>query len=261
MRPAAAVLAAGVLLAACATVDRPPAPPQASLSGYLDDSDLVRLVAAAGAPSPVGAAEPWTRPELGPGTDRWWLAIAHAEMRPPDAAQHFDCLVGTRLTGRPRPALSRIMARLLADTDGVTRRLAAQHPRARPIVSDSSLQPCQRLNDAMRNSPGWPAAGAVTGAAYGELFAELAPDQAEAARRRGADIGFSRAVCRMNWTSDVADGLAVGRAVYAEAARDPEFAADLEAARAELAAARAEGLTNPACAAERRALAIRPGAG
>lgn len=255
MRPAAAAVAAGVLLAACATVHRPPAPPQAALAGYLNDAALDRLATTGPGPSPIGAAEPWTRPEIGPGTDRWWLAIAQAELRPPEAAQHFDCLLGTRLASQPRPALSRVMARLLADTDAVTRRLAAEHPRARPIVADPSLRPCQRLNDAMRNSPGWPAAGAVTGAAYGELFAALVPDRAEAMRRRGADIGFSRAVCRMNWTSDVEDGLAIGRTVYAEAMRDPEFAADLEAARAELTAARAEGLTNPACAAERRALA------
>lgn len=261
MRPAAAALAAFALLAACATVDRPPAPPQPALSGYLGDAALDRLATAAPAPSPVGAVEPWTRADMGPGTDRWWLAIAQAELRPPDAAQHFDCLLGTRLASAPRPALARIMARLQADTDGVTRRLAAEHPRARPIVADPALQPCQRLNDAMRNSPGWPAAGAVTGAAYGELYAALAPDRAEAARMRGADIGFSRAVCRMNWTSDVEDGLAVGRTVYAEAARDPEFAADLEAARAEVTAARADGLTNPACAAERRALAVTPAAG
>ncbi|KQW86741.1 hypothetical protein [Brevundimonas sp. Root1279] len=258
MRPAAAALAVGVLLAACATVDRPPAPPQAPLSGYLDDAALDRLAASTPAPRPVGAVEPWTRAEIGPGTDRWWLAIAQAELRPLDAAQHFDCLLGTRLTGEPRPALSRIMARLMADTDGVTRRLSAERPRARPIVVDPGLQPCQRLNAAMRDSPSWPAAGAVTGAAYGELFAALAPDRADAARRRAVDIGFSRAVCRMNWTSDVEDGLAIGRAVYAQSARDPAFAADLERARAEVTAARAEGLTNPACAAERRALAVTP---
>lgn len=261
MRPTAAALAAGVLLAACATVDRPPAASQPALSGYLDDAALDRLTASAPAPGPLGAVEPWTRPEVGPGTDRWWLAIAQAELRPPDAAQHFDCLLGARLTDAPRPALSRIMARLMADTDGVTRRLSAARPRARPIVVDPALQPCQRLNAAMRDSPSWPAAGAVTGAAYGELFAALAPDRAEAARRRGAEIGFSRAVCRMNWTSDVEDGLAIGRAVYAQAAHDPAFAVDLARARIEVTAARAEGLTNPACAAERRALAVTPAAG
>lgn len=96
--------------------------------------------------------------------------------------------------------------------------------------------------------------GAVAGAAYGELFAALAPDQAEAARRRGLDIGLSRALCRVNWHADVSDGVRIGRTVHQQAAATPAFTADLEAARAEVAAARAEGLTNPGCAAERRAL-------
>ena len=43
-------------------------------------------------------------------------------------------------------------------------------------------------------------------------------------------------------------------------AASDDFAGDLEAARIEVAAARAEGLTNPSCAAERRALGPRPGA-
>jgi acid phosphatase (class A) len=94
----------------------------------------------------------------------------------------------------------------------------------------------------------------VAGAAYGELYADLAPDQAAPLRRRGFEIGFSRAVCRMNWTADVHDGVDIGRAVYEQAAATPAFAADLEAARTEMAGARAEGLTNPGCAAERRAL-------
>jgi acid phosphatase (class A) len=50
----------------------------------------------------------------------------------------------------------------------------------------------------------------------------------------------------------------LGRAVYAAASATPGFAADLEAARAEIRAARAEHLTSPACAAERLALSQSP---
>ena len=99
-------------------------------------------------------------------------------------------------------------------------------------------------------------------AAYAEMFAHMAPERAEALRRRGAEIGFSRAVCRMNRLAEVRDGLAVGRAVYDAAVRDPDFAAAFAAARAEVEAARAEGLANPGCAAERLSLEdLRPGGG
>jgi acid phosphatase (class A) len=153
------------------------------------------------------------------------------------------------------------MNRLLVDSAAVAQRLADLHPRGRPVAVDRDLQPCQRIDAATRESPSWPAAGAVAGAAYGEMFAALAPDRAGAVRARGAEIGRSRAVCRMNWPQDIEDGLQVGRRIYAEAQAAPRFRADLEAARAEVAAARAEGLTNPSCAAERRALGPMPDAG
>jgi acid phosphatase (class A) len=224
------------------------------VSGYLDAAALDAL---SGGFTPSLQPLTWTGAETsgaGPGTDRWWMATAQAELRAPEAAQHFDCALGTRLTGKPRPALTRLMNRLLVDSDSLTRRLAAENPRARPIAVDPTLQPCQRVTDATRDAPSWPAGGAVAGAAYGEMFAALAPDRSEAARRTGTEMGLSRVVCRMNWPGDARDGARIGQALFARAAATPGFAADLEAARAELAAARTEGLTNPSCAAERRAL-------
>lgn len=244
----AAALAACALLGACATGDGPA--PMAAPQGYLD-ADAIRSLAD-GAPAPT----PWTiaDPLPGePGTDRWWLATAHAQLAAPEAAQHFDCALGARFAQKPRPALTRLMNRLLLDADSLTRLLAERSPRPRPIKAIEGLEPCQRVNDAIREGSSWPAGGAVVGSAWGEMFATLAPDRAAEARRIGREIGLSRAVCRMNWPGDVADGAALGQRLYAEEG-SPAFAVDLEAARAEVAAARAEGLTNPGCAAERLAL-------
>ena len=258
MRPAAA-LAACILVAACASTDG--SPPSPAVRGYLDAAEIEALAGGFGPPplSPTvwaGDLSPnATRP------DRWWLATAHAELRPPEAAQHFDCALGTRLAAEPRPALTRLMNRLLVDSMAVTRRLGELHPRRRPIAVDRTLQPCERIDPATRDTPSWPAAGAVAGAAYGEMFAELAPDRADAVRFVGRELGRSRVVCRMNWPRDVQAGFYVGRRVYAAAHQAPEFQADLEVARAEVAAARAEGLSSPSCAAERRALQPRPVAG
>lgn len=244
----AAALAACALLGSCATGGGP-APAEAP-QGYLDEAAIRSL---AGATPPPG---PWSTsdlPSVAPGTDRWWMATAHAWLAAPDGAQHFDCALGARFAQKPRPALTRLMNRLLVDADRLTRLLAERENRPRPIKAIEGLEPCQRINDAMRDGSSWPAGGAVAAAAYGEMFATLAPDRAAEARRIGREIGMSRAVCRMNWPSDVADGAALGRQLYSVEAGAPDFAADLEAARAEVAAARAEGLTSPGCAAERRA--------
>jgi acid phosphatase (class A) len=256
----AAVLAACLLMGGCATAGRPVAA-LAPVEGYLDPA-AVTAMATRFSPSPMDPrAGQAVFASVEPGTDRWWLATAHAELRPPEAAQHFDCVLGTRLAESPRPALTRLMNRLLIDSASVANALAERAPRRRPVADQPDLQTCVRMDESVRNSPSWPAGGAVAGAAYGEMFAALAPDQAEAVRRRGRDIGESRALCRVNWQADVTDGLQIGRTVYERAAVTPEFAADLDAARAEVAAARAEGLTNPGCAAERRALGVRPAAG
>ncbi|WP_332679267.1 PA-phosphatase [Brevundimonas sp.] len=245
----AAALAACALLGACATRSGPA--PVETPHGYLDEAAIRSLADATPAPAP------WSPSDLTPvepGTDRWWMATAHAQLAAPDGAQHFDCVLNARFAQRPRPALTRLMNRLLIDADRLTRLLSEQTPRPRPIKAIDGLQPCQRVNDAMREGPSWPAGGAVVGAAYGEMFAALAPDRAAEVRGIGREIGQSRAICRMNWPSDVADGAALGRRLFAAEA-STEFAADLDAARAEVAAARAEGLTNPGCAAERRAFA------
>lgn len=244
-----AALAACVLLGACATGGGPA--PVEAVTGYLDEGAIRSLAEAAPTPSPWSPSD---LPPVEPGTDRWWMATAHAQLAAPDGAQHFDCVLGARFAQKPRPALTRLMNRLLIDADSLTRRLAERTPRPRPIKAIQGLEPCQRVNDAMRDGSSWPAGGAVAGAAYGEMFAALAPDRAAEARRIGREIGLSRAVCRMNWAADVTDGTALGQRLFA-AETSPAFTADLEAARAEVAAARAEGLTNPGCAAERRAFA------
>lgn len=253
---AVAGLVAGVVLGGCASAGGSGTGP--SPSGYLSDAALAAL---AGAPSLPAEADldPSSFNRVRPGSDRWQLAIVHAELRPPEAAQHFDCVLGTRLMAKPRPALARLMTRLAVDSEALTALAARRAPRDRPLVAVAGLEPCQRTNEASRSSRSWPAGGAVVGAAYGAAFAQLPPDKADAARRRGRDLGESRAVCRMNWPVDVTAGTQLGQALYARAAARPEFAADLAAARTEIEAARAEGLTNPACAFERRAL--KPDAG
>ena len=253
MRRAAALAASGLLAACASSGDPAPAP---AIRGYVAADDISRVAAAIPDTAPVGGS---LQP-VEPGTDRWWLAIAHVELRPPEAAQHFDCALGTRLAARPRPALERLMARLLVDGQALTRAAAGRHGHApRPIAQDPDLQPCQRVTPAIRNSPSWPAAAAVAGTLYGEAFAALAPDRAEQARGIGRQIGVSRRVCRMNSAWDVSAGQQAAQALYPQIAASPTFRADLEAARAEIAAARGESLGNPGCAAERRALAATPG--
>jgi acid phosphatase (class A) len=72
----------------------------------------------------------------------------------------------------------------------------------------------------------------------------------------GRSFGESRLVCNFHWQSDVIGGRHMAAATVARLQSQPEFQADVEAARKELAAARKAG-AGPGrdCVAETRALA------
>ena len=266
-RVAAVWAATGVLLAAglgvggCAT--RPTRPPVFSdvTTGYLADGALARLVDAV-PPAPIAGSDVDAADKAASArfaalqdTDRWLLATAHAELRPPLALQHFDCALGVRLGSAETPVLDRLMARIFHDAETAAERVKARAARARPVGDDPERGACQTLTPAGRASRSYPSGSAAVGTAYAEAFAVLEPDRAQAVRRIGQEIGLSRLVCAMHYPSDVAAGSALGRAVAVEAATTPAFQGDLAEARAELARARASGRTNPGCAAERAALA------
>lgn len=249
---------AALLMAACASL--PEAVPEAgaTLTGYLPDDTLQNLAAAVPPAPTVGsiqdhtdhvASDAYRRLE---GGDRWLMATAHAELRPPLAAQHFDCAVGARMTARPMPALTRLMTRLQIDTAAVGTILQQRSPRRRPAAVDAQRRVCVRLTGPGRESPSWPSTAAALGTAYGDLFSQLVPERSEAIHRIGREIGLSRAICALEWPGDVAAGAGLGHSVYAAASATPAFRDDLALARAEVSAARMPDLESPGCAAERQ---------
>lgn len=189
------------------------------------------------------------------GTPRWTLAQTHAEISPPLALAHFDCPLGTRLSQEPPPALVRLLSRSLEDISTAARVAKARVFRARPFVDDPSVATCIRVDDSYRTNSSAPSSHATAGIVYGMILADAAPDQAEQLRVRGEAIGESRLVCGLHYAADVEAGQMLGYALFEAIQATPDYQADIAEARREVAAARALGRTNPACAAERLALA------
>ncbi|WP_313002545.1 phosphatase PAP2 family protein [Brevundimonas sp.] len=258
------VFAAGALLSACAGTPaalRPEAAKAVETKGYLTPS-LIRTLADAMPPppvagSPVDLADKTRSNQFRTleDSDRWLLATAHAELRPPLALQHFDCALGVRLGSATTPNLNRLMQRLFDDSDAAAELVKARGFRARPVGDDPARRSCQRVSEAGRKSASYPSGSSTVATVYGEAFAALEPGRAVEVRRIAHEMGLSRLVCGMHYPSDVAAGEVLGKAVFDAAAATPDFDADLAAARIELAAARSTGLTNPGCASERLALA------
>ena len=263
-------ISALVLIGACAPVGARVAPAPATttgevrLSGYLDAETNARLGRETPLPPEPGSdAERLDREataELyaayGPGSPRWTLAQHQAEIEPPLALAHFDCPLGTRLSEDPPPALVRLFTRALSDISASARVAKARIFRARPFVDDAAIQTCIRVDETYRTNSSAPSSHATAGIVFGMIMADAAPDQAAALQLRGEAIGASRLVCGLHYAADVSAGQALGEALFERISATPAYQADIAEARAEIAAARALGRTNPTCAAERLALGL-----
>lgn len=259
MRRLAGVVVATVMLSGSAAAG---SPSQAVPAGFLPESRIVAL--AQGVPpapadgstealADIAASERLRALE---DTDRWLLATRHAEVRPTLALAHFDCALGFRIEAAESPRLIGLLSRILHDANEAAELAKARAHRARPVAADSGRRACQVVSEAGRASASHPSGSASVGAAYGATMAALVPERAEALSEIGHQIAVSRMVCGMHYPADVVAGEQLGRAVVAEIQTTPTFRTEAEAARIEIAAARAAGRTSPACAAERAALAI-----
>jgi acid phosphatase (class A) len=239
-----------------------PVSAQAAPEGYLSVAEIEALAQTVPPTPRAGSAEVAAdiaasdRLRALQGGDRWLLATRHGELRPALALSHFDCALETRLAAAETPRLVALLERVMHDANAAAETAKARAFRPRPVGVDPERVPCQVVSAASRASPSYPSGGATVGAAYGGVFAALAPDRAVQALRTGHEIGVSRAVCAMHYLTDVTAGEALGQAVVRRIEGAPAFRADLAAATEEVRRARATGLTSPACAAERAALAV-----
>lgn len=266
----ALVLSALVLIGACAPVGArvAPAAPAATgdvpLTGYLPAELNAQIGQATPLPpEPGSAAEAADRAataalygSYGPGSPRWTLAQYQAQIDPPLALAHFDCPLGTRLSEEPPPALVRLFNRALIDISASARVAKARIFRPRPFVDDPAIETCIRVDDTYRTNSSAPSSHATAGIVFGLIMADAAPDQAEALQARGNAIGESRLVCGLHYEADVHAGQQLGRDLFEQIRATPGYQSEIAQARVELAAARALGRTNPACAAERLALGL-----
>jgi acid phosphatase (class A) len=238
---------------ACASAPAPKPPPPSGYLGAARAADLAQQLAPPPAPgsaadaADTAAVHAALAPEASP---RWLRAQADAELDPGAAVALFDCAVGADLEASRPPALTRLFTRELTDAaDAWTAAKARFAFRPKPDVA-LGLKPCTELAPGASKVSAYPAGHAVTAQLWSKTVAALAPDRAGAIAAKAREIGESRVVCVTQYPSDVAAGEALGAALFDAVQADPDFQADLTAARAEVASARAAGLRNPACPAE-----------
>jgi acid phosphatase (class A) len=263
------VLAFLTITAGCAGVERQSEPAAVPLmrpgspASYLPAEALPNSVAllppppAAGSPLQTADEEIARKTRALQGTPRWALATVDDDLKFPHAAGAFSCALNAPITEEATPHLSTLLRRSLVDAGLSTFAAKDQYGRVRPFVVNMEPICAPEAERAMLlKSPSYPSGHAAIGWAWALILTEVAPERTDVVLARGLAYGQSRVICNVHWQSDVDAGRLMGAATVARLHADPAFRADLEAAKAEVAAARAKGLKPTGdCTAEAGALA------
>jgi acid phosphatase (class A) len=174
----------------------------------------------------------------------------------PQAAGTFSCALNAPITEQDTPHLYVLLRRALSDAALSTYRAKNHYLRTRPfMVNKEPICPTDEGKPYIKNDS-YPSGHAAIGWAWALILSEISPEQADAILARGRTFGESRMICNVHWQNDVIEGRFMGAATDARLHADPTFRADLEAAKAELAAVRAKALKPQRdCAAEAAAMA------
>ena len=153
------------------------------------------------------------------------------------------------------PHLYQLLRRTLTDAGLSTYSAKDHYKRTRPFVASKEPICTPAEQAAIEKDGSYPSGHTAIGWTWALLLTEIAPERTGAILARGVAYGESRNVCNVHWHSDVVQGRVIGAGVAARLHAEPAFRADLEAAKSELAAVRAQG-AKPSrdCAAEAAAL-------
>ena len=171
----------------------------------------------------------------------WKRAVSQARVRSPAVAGQIMCAIGARLDPAPTSAFGRLMQRSAITLSQASEQSKAAWNRDRPYVGEKGAVTCDPDANFGTQSPGYPSGHAGIGWMWGLMLSQLAPERTNQLLAWGAELGENRIACRVHYPSDVAAGRMLGAALLARMQGDPAFRADMEAARAEIAAARAGG--------------------
>lgn len=110
--------------------------------------------------------------------------------------------------------------------------------RMRPYAADKSLKTCVPVKPGKSIYSSYPSGHATLAFAMAEVLAALIPDKAQAILARASQFAENRLVCSVHYRSDIAAGQQFGTIMALRLMDLPAFQTKMDAARAELRAAR-----------------------
>jgi len=265
------VVACILIFAGCASIQAPSKPdavPEISpgrLKGYLPFNAVPNSLALIPQPPAAGSTalaldeETYRKTRAFRGTPRWELATQDADLNFPEVAGTFSCAIKAPITEKDTPHLYMLMRRTLTDAGLSTYMAKNKYRRTRPFVVYKETTCFPDEEKRWINDGSYPSGHSSIGWAWALILSEIDPEDTNAILARGRAFGESRVVCGFHWQSDVTEAQFMGASTVARLHADPVFRADIEAAKAELAAVRAKGLKPIRdCQAEAAAMAFQP---
>ncbi|MFM6931952.1 MAG: acid phosphatase [Novosphingobium sp.] len=190
------------------------------------------------------------------GTPRFALATRDADLTSPQATSAFSCAAGIAIGPQTTPKIDALLRRTMGSFGLASSPTKQKYMRKRPFVVNGKPT-CTPDQEAVLRTNGSYTSG-HSGIGWGQslVLAEIFPDRAAELVARGRAFGDSRRICNVHWLSDVEQGQVVASAVFARLQSEPEFQADLAAAREE-ARALARTHTPAGCDVEAATLALK----
>ncbi len=229
--------------------------------GYLKQADLPDSLMLLGAP-PAKESAAFARDEEArqaalaiKESERWMLAGQDADLVFPRPAQNYSCALGVRIDQSGTPVIYQMMQRLLTDAGLSTYGVKNKYQRVRPFALHEEGTCTPGDEEVLRHDGSYPSGHTAAGWAWALVLAQISPERSNELLARGLSFGQSRVVCNAHWQSDVDAGRVMGAATVARLQSEAAFLADVQAARQELAQAKAIPGNEPLnCAAELAAL-------
>ena len=253
---------AALALTACSAVPAPKpgaanpslgVPAHAKLTGYFSANPIDGQALLGPPPAPDslrGKAdrERYEETRALAGTPRWAEATKDDDIwgAGSGALRRYSCALGVKLGDRETPSVSRLLHRMELDVRTVGTPPKDFYNRTRPLIGDDKPV-CVARAEWMKTNASYPSGHSMTGWSWALVLSEIAPGKADGLLDAGKTIGESRVICGVHYQSDVEAGRTLAAAMVARLHADPQFQADLAAAKAELAKApKAADLSCPA---------------
>jgi len=189
-------------------------------------------------------------------TPRFELAVSDYDLKIPSLVNTFSCAINAQITEANAPYLYTVLRRSFTDIGQSTHDAKNYYNRLRPFQVNHEPMGVPKERAFLEKNHSYPSGHTAVGWGFALILSEIAPERVNELLARGRAFGESRNIVNHHWYSDVVWGRFMGAGTIARLHADPTFRADMDAARAEFAAIRTQGLAPTRdCKAEAAALA------